>query len=131
MERVTGIGGFFFRADDPDALADWYERNLGVTRVPDSYDAEPWRQQAGATVFAAMPADSAMLGAPGHGWAINFRVSDLDAMVRQLRDADVEVDVDPETYPNGRFAALSDPEGNPVQLWQPAGPEAETRRSAM
>ena len=51
-------------------------------------------------------------------WAVNFRVADLDAMVAQLCGAGVAVDIDPETYPFGRFAQLSDPEGNVVQLWQ-------------
>lgn len=54
-------------------------------------------------------------------WAVTFRVDDLDAMVAQLADAGESVRVDPEAYPNGRFAALDDPEGNHVQLWQPAG----------
>jgi len=50
---------------------------------------------------------------------INFRVSDLDAMARQLQDAKIEVTIDPEVYPNGRFARIHDPEGNPVELWEP------------
>jgi predicted enzyme related to lactoylglutathione lyase len=54
------------------------------------------------------------------GWGINFRVDDLDAMVKQLRAAGIDVEVDAEDYPNGRFAQLSDPEGNAVQLWEPA-----------
>jgi predicted enzyme related to lactoylglutathione lyase len=53
---------------------------------------------------------------------INFRVADLEAIVEQLRAAGEEVEVDPERYPNGRFAALHDPEGNGIQLWQPMGP---------
>jgi predicted enzyme related to lactoylglutathione lyase len=53
---------------------------------------------------------------------INFRVRDLDAMVAQLRRAGVEVEVDPQAYPNGRFARLKDPEGNPIQLWEPRRP---------
>jgi predicted enzyme related to lactoylglutathione lyase len=52
---------------------------------------------------------------------INFRVSDLDAMVAQLRANESEVEVDAEVYPNGRFASLTDPEGNPIQLWEPGG----------
>jgi predicted enzyme related to lactoylglutathione lyase len=51
---------------------------------------------------------------------VNFRVRDLDAMVRQLRAGDIAVEVDPEQYPNGRFARLADPDGNPIQLWQPS-----------
>ena len=55
---------------------------------------------------------------------VNFRVKDLDAMVKQLRDAGITVNVDPEAYPNGRFARLYDPEKNPIELWQPNGPYA-------
>lgn len=119
MERVEGIGGFFFRSKDPTALSRWYEEHLGVNQVPTSYGEEPWNQEAGPTVFAAFPADSEMIGPPERTWMINFRVADLDAMVEQLRSAGIEVEVDPETYPNGRFAQTEDPEGNRIQLWEP------------
>jgi glyoxylase I family protein len=122
VERVTGIGGFFFRARDPEALARWYQERLGVTTVPETYEDRAWRQEAGETVFAPFRQDSEMIGPPEHTWMINFRVDDLDAMVAQLRRAGETVDVDPERYPNGRFAALRDPEGNGIQLWQPMGP---------
>lgn len=123
VERVTGIGGFFFRARDPEALALWYQERLGVDTVPQSYDEEPWRQQAGVTAFAPFPHDSEMIGSPEHTWMINFRVDDLDAIVAQLRAAGESVDVDPTRYPIGRFAEVRDPEGNGVQLWQPMEPE--------
>ena len=121
-ERVTGIGGFFFRAKDPKALTEWYERHLGVTRTPQSYSEEPWRQEAGITVFGAFPAETKYFGRPAQQWMINFRVRDLDAMVAQLRRANITVEVDPQAYPNGRFARLEDPEGNPIQLWEPKDP---------
>ena len=120
MERVVGIGGFFFKAADPGLLARWYAEHLGIQEVSESYDAEVWTQAAGETVFApfgAEHADSPHLGPTG--WGINFRVIDLTAMVAQLRAAGIEVEVDSEQYPNGWFAQLSDPEGNAVQLWQP------------
>jgi glyoxylase I family protein len=122
VERVTGIGGFFFRARDPAALALWYQDRLGVTTVPESYGDEPWRQQEGVTAFAPFDLDSEMIGPPEHTRMINFRVADLDAIVEQLRAAGEEVEVDPERYPNGRFAELRDPEGNGIQLWQPMEP---------
>ena len=122
MQRVTGIGGLFFRAADPDRLATWYEERLGVPTVPRSYEGEVWRQQAGATVFAPFPQDSQMIGPPEQTWMINFRVDDLDAMAEQLRRAGESVDIDPQRYPNGRFAEVSDPEGNRIQLWQPMAP---------
>ena len=121
MEKVTGIGGFFFRAKDPKALAEWYDKNLGVVPVPDSYEGEAWRQEAGTTVFAPFKHDTEYFGAPSQQWMINFRVRDLDAMAAQLRANGAEVEIDPETYPNGRFGRLSDPEGNPIQLWEPGG----------
>ena len=122
VERVTGIGGFFFRARDPDALAIWYQERLGVDPVPRSYEDRVWRQQEGETAFAPFPLDSEMIGSPEHTWMINFRVDDLDALVDQLRRAGETVDVNPERYPNGRFAELRDPEGNGIQLWQPMDP---------
>lgn len=125
MERVEGIGGLFFRSKDPKALAAWYETHLGVTRTPTSYEEEPWTQAAGTTVFAPFPANTDYFGRPEQAWMVNFRVRDLDAMVRQLEAAGIEVKVDPETYPNGRFARLHDPEGNPIELWQPEDPGAE------
>lgn len=121
MERVTGIGGFFFRARDPDSLTRWYSDNLGITPPPSSYEEDPWLQTAGPTIFTAMGNDSEVFGAPDRSWAINFRVEDLDAMVAQLEAAGIAVTVHPDTYPNGRFAELRDPEGNGIQLWEPMG----------
>lgn len=123
MERVEGIGGLFFRARDPEALAVWYSRHLGIDPPPESYESSSWRQAAGATVFAAMSADSEHF-APGVGWAVTFRVRDLAAMIEQLESAGIPVERDPETYPNGLFASLHDPEGHGIQLWQPAGADA-------
>ena len=119
MERVSGIGGFFFRSSDPAALQRWYEEVLGVKAVPDSYAERPWVQAEGETVFAPVEERSTMPGSPEHQWAINFRVDDLQAMVEQVRAAGAGVEVDPEEYPNGFFAWTSDPEGNRIQLWQP------------
>jgi predicted enzyme related to lactoylglutathione lyase len=121
MEKVTGIGGMFFRASDPKGLAEWYEKNLGVTRTPESYDAEAWEQEAGVTVFAPFKSDTKYFDAAKQ-WMINFRVRDLDALVAQLRRAGIEVTVDAEMYPNGRFARLYDPERNAIELWEPKGP---------
>jgi glyoxylase I family protein len=121
VERVTGIGGLFIRARDPGQLAAWYATHLGVEPPPGSSETDPWVQQAGPTVFAPMPADAEYFGGGARSWAVNFRVADLDAMVAQLRGAGVAVEIDPEDYPFGRFAQLSDPEDNVVQLWQPTG----------
>lgn len=122
-ERVTGIGGFFFKAKDPKALAEWYEKNLGVGRTPTAKGMEPWRQEAGATAFQPFPATTKYFGRETQQWMLNFRVANLDAMVAQLTAAGIKVDVDPQKYPNGRFALLHDPEGNPIQLWEPEPPK--------
>lgn len=123
MERVTGIGGYFFRARDPQALNDWYESHLGVRKVGLEYKDGSWWQDEGPTVFGAEDDDDRQFG-KDHGWRINFRGRDLDAMVHQLRAAGIKVEVEATPYPNGRFAHLHDPEGNSIELWQPAGTDA-------
>ena len=119
MERVTGIGGLFFRAKDPTALAQWYKDKLGIDLVPTDYSQKPWSQEAGPTAFAPFEQDTEYFGKTQQQWMVNFRVRNLDAMVAQLRAMKIEVRVDPESYPNGRFARLHDPEGNPIELWEP------------
>jgi predicted enzyme related to lactoylglutathione lyase len=120
MEKVNGIGGVFFRARDPAALAQWYQEDLGVTKVPASYDAQPWRQEAGPTAFAPFAQDTSYFGDRSRAWMVNFRVRSLERMAAQLRAAGITVEIDPQQYPNGRFGRLYDPEGNPIELWQPA-----------
>lgn len=117
-ERVLGIGGLFFRSREPKQLAQWYQQNLGVDPVPTDYDHHAWQQAAGPTAFSPFAMDSEYFGSRQQTWMVNFRVRSLDAMVAQLRKANIEVKVDPEKYPNGRFARLHDPEGNPIELWE-------------
>ena len=120
MEKVAGIGGLFFRAHDPKALANWYLQHLGITLTPTSEGAAVWQQEAGPTVFTPFPETTKYFGDPNRVWMVNFRVHDLDKMIAQLRAAGIEVK-DPESYPKlGRFARLQDPEGNPIELWQPS-----------
>ena len=123
-EKVCGIGGLFFRAQDPDSLGRWYRDHLGITLVPPNYEEPCWSQEAGPTVFAPFPATTEYFGDAKNQWMVNFRVVRLDTLVEQLRAAGISVEVDPERYPNGRFARLVDPEGNPIQHWQPEGREA-------
>jgi predicted enzyme related to lactoylglutathione lyase len=124
MEKVTGIGGLFFRAKDPEALGRWYQEHLGVTMTPSSYEELPWWQEAGPSGVCPFPETTEYFGDSKQMWMVNFRVRDLDAMVAQLRAAGIAIEVDAQQYPNGRFARLHDPEGNPVELWQPAGRDA-------
>jgi glyoxylase I family protein len=122
MQKVLGIGGLFFKSEDPERLAQWYETHLGISVVPKSYEQEPWRQEAGPTAFAPFKQDTTYFGKPQQSWMINFRVANLQAMVAQLRSAGITVN-EPESYPNGDFSRLQDPEGNPIELWQPKQPE--------
>jgi predicted enzyme related to lactoylglutathione lyase len=120
MEKVAGIGGLFFRAHDPKALGQWYQQHLGIALEPTGEGGPVWQQEAGPTVFSPFPETTKYFGDPNKVWMVNFRVHDLDKMVTQLRTAGIEVK-DPESYPNvGRFTRLHDPEGNPIELWQPS-----------
>ena len=121
MERVQGIGGLFFRAKDPKVLAKWYDDHLGISVVPDDYGKSPWHQAAGPTVFAPFAADTDYFGQAEQSWMINFRVGNLDAMLAQLKAAGINAEIEGD-FPNGRFAKLTDPEGNPIQLWEPKDP---------
>lgn len=113
---VTGIGGFFFRARDPDALRVWYADHLGVGSMPYGM----WETQSGPSVFSPFPTASDYFPAD-RGWMLNLRVDDLDALCTSLRGAGIEIITDPEwNMPGvGRFARIHDPEGNPIELWEP------------
>ena len=120
MEKVAGIGGLFFRAHDPKALGNWYQQHLGISLTPTAEGGTVWQQEAGATAFTPFPESTKYFGDPQKGWMVNFRVHDLNKMVAQLRAAGIEVK-DPESYPGlGSFTRVHDPEGNPIELWQPA-----------
>jgi predicted enzyme related to lactoylglutathione lyase len=113
-ERVTGIGGVFFRARDPEALVAWYEEHLGVpvvagyTIFPESRDTH-WIPFAADTDY--WPAEKQSM--------VNFTVRDLDGMLAQLRASGVAVDDKVEDGEYGRFGWATDPEGNRFELWQP------------
>ncbi|MFC0204518.1 VOC family protein [Novosphingobium soli] len=116
---VTGIGGFFFRARDPEALRAWYAEHLGVGSVPYGM----WETQAGPCVFSPFPATSDYFAAD-RPWMLNLRVDDLDDLCARLEEAGIAATRDPEwDMPGvGRFARIHDPEGNPIELWQPEQP---------
>ena len=129
MERALGIGGIFFRATDPIALAGWYRERLGIEAYATDHDAV-WWPESGPTVFAPFAVDTDYFGRPDQAWMLNVRVADLDRMLDQLRAASVEVVGDVQTLAGiGRFAWVVDPEGNRIELWEPA-PEALVRPSA-
>lgn len=111
---MTGVGGLFFRAKDPKALAEWYRTHLGVG-APEGEAA--WATEAGDTVFAPFPEGSDYFRAD-KPFMLNLRVEGIDALIERLEAAGVTVKrLADETY--GTFAHLEDPEGTPIELWQP------------
>ena len=119
MAKVTGIGGIFFRVRDPEALTAWYRRHLGITQP----DVAVWMQEAGPTVFSPFRADSDYF-APDRQWMLNLRLDDLSAMIAQLRAAGIAVETRTDWDGDGSygsFARIHDPEGTPIELWQPPG----------
>lgn len=117
MEHVLGIGGYFMRAADPAALSAWYRDCLGL----DADQNGLWRQETGPTVFATFESETGYFGSPGQQTMLNSRVRDLDAMLAQLRARGADVSEDTQDMEGiGRFGWVTDPEGNRVELWQPA-----------
>ncbi|MGC1177205.1 MAG: VOC family protein [Candidatus Saccharimonadales bacterium] len=111
--KVTGIGGVFFRAKDPEALSKWYEKHLGINGMD-------WVQQEGQTVFAPFPANTDYFGSKSQSFMLNFRVDDLDGLLKQLGVDKVKIVKDVEEQTGvGRFASIEDPEGNRIELWEP------------
>jgi predicted enzyme related to lactoylglutathione lyase len=126
MERVTGIGGVFFKARDPKTLLEWYRSNLGLDPAPDftgvvfRWSDEESPEGNGSTTWAIFPSDTTYFGRTEAQCMINYRVDDLDRMLEQLRGVGVQVDDRVEDSGFGRFGWAVDPEGNRLELWQPA-----------
>ena len=121
MERVTGIGGVFFRARQPAELAAWYARHLGL--AVEEWNGAVLRAAGGETlVWSTFPDDTEYFGSSGQQAMVNYRVRDLDAMLAQLRAAGVEVE-GPADLAQGRFGWGVDPDGNRFELWQPLAGE--------
>jgi predicted enzyme related to lactoylglutathione lyase len=122
MERILGIGGVFFKARDPAALAAWYREHLGVpVEAGQTYGPITTAGAGEMTVWSVFPADTAHFGSGPSPLMVNYRVRDLDAMLAQLRAAGATVEERIESFEYGRFGWASDPEGNRFELWQPPG----------
>jgi lactoylglutathione lyase len=122
VERVTGIGGIFFKAQDPARMTEWYAKNLGIEST--EFGAEfHWRdaerpEEKGQTVWSLFPADTDYFGPSAQTFMVNYRVANLDRMLEQLRRNGIsEIKVEDSGY--GRFAWFTDPEGNRIELWEP------------
>lgn len=126
MERVTGIGGVFFKARDPKTLLEWYQSHLGLVPEPDftgvvfRWGSGADSDTVGSTTWGIFPSDTSYFGPPDARGMINYRVKDLDRILDQLRSAGVDVDPRVENSEFGRFGWAVDGEGNRFELWQPA-----------
>ena len=116
--RVTGIGGLFFRATDPDGLAEWYKTHLGIENAP------IWFQDSGPTLYAPFPKDSDYFP-EDRAFMLNLRVEGMEDLIARLEGAGIMVERDDEwNSPEvGRFVRIHDPEGNPIELWEPILPD--------
>jgi len=129
MKRVTGIGGIFFKAQDPKSLKEWYKAHLGVD-AGDYGATFDWRDKddpnkSGQTVWSLFPHDTKYFDPSSAPFMINYRVEDLVGLQAVLRSEGVEVsDVQDDGY--GRFAWASDPEGNRIELWEPAEEQSDS-----
>ena len=117
MAKVTGLGGAFLRADDPDALYKWYEQHLGISASNGSFAFEAQAQRASiAVAFFSRSADYFPVAQPA---MLNFQVDDLEGVLSKLASAGATVDPKRENADSGRFGWFTDPEGNRVELWEP------------
>ena len=124
MAQVTGLGGIFIKAREPEALAEWYRAHLGVPYKKGEGAVFLWKDDpptdGGMTVFCVFPAATKYFEPSPAPFMINFRVDDLDALLAKLASAGVQIDPKRDDYDYGRFAWIYDPEGNKVELWEPA-----------
>jgi predicted enzyme related to lactoylglutathione lyase len=119
MAKVTGLGGAFLRAKDPKALYAWYETHLGIQRQHGSF-IFPKEDVSADTVLAFFPESTDHFGPAGKAAMLNFRVDDLDGLLDAMAAAGAEVDPKRDSYEYGKFGWFTDPEGNRVELWEPA-----------
>lgn len=120
---VIGMGGYFFRAKDPAALKAWYREHLGVgggcgTDEQGQSNEYVWFTQGGPMVFEPFKQDSDYFPADRSAM-VNLRVADLDGLLAKLREADIAIAREEAMEGVGRFARVHDPEGNPIELWEP------------
>jgi predicted enzyme related to lactoylglutathione lyase len=129
MEKVTGIGGVFFKAEDQQKLFDWYRDKLGI-EITHGFSNFEWREKddpetIGSTVWTPFKADTKYFEPSKKPFMINYRVRDLAKMLAQLRAAGCEVDPKIEDSEYGKFGWVMDPEGNRIELWEPPPSKAK------
>jgi predicted enzyme related to lactoylglutathione lyase len=123
MQKVTGVGGVFFKARDPQALMDWYEKHLGLKFqhgfIELKWADEKGNKTPGSTTIAIFKEDSAHFKPSEKSYMINLRVADLRALLAELQENGVAPLGEIEEYDFGRFGRIMDPEGNKIELWEP------------
>lgn len=123
MKRVTGIGGVFFKARDPKALGEWYQRHLGIPVEAWGGAAFRWADDnpagRGTTIWSPFAADTSYFAPGTASFMVNYRVDDLHALLAALRAEGCAVDDKVEESEYGKFGWVVDPEGNKLELWQP------------
>ncbi len=120
MKRVTGIGGIFFKSDNPDKLCEWYREHLGIASNENGSATFHWRKQSERfTVWSPFPADTDYFAPSKKAFMINFQVENLDDLLAALKREGVDVDPRVENYDYGKFGWIMDPEGNRIELWEP------------
>ncbi|MEO2063764.1 MAG: VOC family protein [Christiangramia sp.] len=120
-KRVTGLGGFFFKSKDPDATKNWYKDHLGLNT--DQYGCTFWwKDQDGAdcsTQWSPMSDKTKYFKPSEKQFMMNFRVENLEELLKVLKEEGVQVVGEMETYEYGKFGWILDPEGNKIELWEP------------
>jgi len=124
MKRVRGIGGIFFKSENPEALRAWYARHLGIVSEGDAGTMFPWNQpdspaKDNCTAWCIFPATTTYFGESKAAAMVNYVVDDLRATLKALRDEGVWVDPKVEEYDYGKFGWIMDPDGNRIELWEP------------
>ncbi len=124
MKKVTGIGGIFFKCKDPKNMREWYQQNLGLETNPygasfEWYEA-PDSSKKASTQWTPFKEDTQYFAPSSKDFMINYRVENLEALVQSLKENGVTVLDDLESYDYGKFIHILDPEGNKIELWEPA-----------
>ena len=123
-KRVSGIGGIFFKTRDPESMKAWYNKHLhldagehgAIFKWRDLHDPE----KEGATVWSPFPDDTSYFKPATKDFMLNYRVENLEELLKVLKEEGVEIVGKTETYPYGKFGWILDPEGNKIELWEPA-----------
>lgn len=122
MKRVTGIGGVFFKCKDPDAVKAWYQKHLGFDTDQWGTSFE-WRQGAepdkkGFTQWSPFSDETTYFEPSEKEFMINYRVENIEALVKELKKEGVTVTDDIQTFDYGKFVHILDLEGNKIELWE-------------